>query len=135
MPEGDTIFRASRTLNRALVGQAITKWMLMHLSGDRILLTYMLMSGSWHIYRPGEKWRLPRSSMRVMIATERKETVTFSIQIAEFHTQESLKRRAGFAALGTPLLARGFNADQGVQRGYGLSGLNCATTRRTTGLR
>jgi endonuclease-8 len=76
MPEGDTIFRAARTLNRALAGQVVTgfetqlpklarvhydsritgrtvekveaqgKWMLMQFSGGLILLTHMLMSGT-----------------------------------------------------------------------------------------
>lgn len=146
MPEGDTIFRAARTLNRALAGQTIAKfetvipklarvdfdegirgrtvesveakgkWTLMHFSGDRILLTHMLMSGSWHIYRPGEKWRLPRSSMRVMIASEAIVVVAFNIQIAEFHTQDSLRRRTGFASLGPALLAHDFNANEGAER-------------------
>ena len=79
MPEGDTIYRAARTLHRALAGHVVTgfdsvlpkltrvdfdsgvakrtvdkveaqgKWMLMRFSGDLILLTHMLMSGSWHI--------------------------------------------------------------------------------------
>ncbi len=29
------------------------KWLLIHFSGDLILVTHMLMSGSWHIYRVG----------------------------------------------------------------------------------
>ena len=92
MPEGDTIFRAARTLNRALVGSVVTqfetvfprlsrvdfdegicgrtvehveargKWLLVQFSRGPILLTHMLMSGIWHIYRPGESWRLPRSA-------------------------------------------------------------------------
>ena len=83
MPEGDTIFRAARTLNKALSGQTVTgfetvlpklsrvdfdsgitgrtvdgveakgKWMSINFSGGLILLTHMLMNGSWHIYRPG----------------------------------------------------------------------------------
>jgi endonuclease VIII len=99
VPEGDTIFRAARTLHRALAGQVVThfesvlpqlertdydtpirgrkvesvsasgKWLLMRFSGDLILLTHMLMSGSWHIYRPGEKWQRPRHDMRVVVAT------------------------------------------------------------------
>jgi hypothetical protein len=28
-----------------------------HFSGGNILATHMLMSGSWHIYRPGEPWQ------------------------------------------------------------------------------
>jgi len=146
VPEGDTIFRAARTLNRALAGQTITKfetvfpklarvdfdegirgrtvelveakgkWILMHFSGGRILLTHLLMNGSWHIYRPGEKWRLPRSSMRVMIATETIVAVAFNIPIAEFHPQDSLRRRSGFASLGPSLLAHGFDVNEGVER-------------------
>src|SRR3712207_6000840 len=99
MPEGDTIFRAARTLNRALAGQVVTqfetqlpqlsridddtplagrtvegvdaagKWMRIYFSGDLILLTHMLMSGSWHIYRPGERWQRGRAQMRIAIYT------------------------------------------------------------------
>jgi len=32
------------------------KWLLIHFSGDLILVTHMRMSGSWHIYRAGERW-------------------------------------------------------------------------------
>jgi len=146
VPEGDTIFRAARTLDRALAGHAIThfesvlpnltrvdvdkglrgrtverveaqgKWMLMHFSGGLILLTHMLMSGSWHIYRPGEKWRLPRRAMRVVLSTEQILAIAFNIQVAEFHTQESLKRRAGFSALGPSLLAAEFDPSQCAAR-------------------
>ena len=100
MPEGDTIFRAARTLNRALAGQVVTKfetqlpqlarvdydtpvagrtvesvessgkWLSMHFSGDLILLTHMLMSGSWHIYRPGEAWQRGRQQMRIAVYTD-----------------------------------------------------------------
>ena len=146
MPEGDTIFRAAKTLNRALVGHTIIhfesvlpklrrvdvddgirgrtverveaqgKWLLMHFSGGLILLTHMLMSGSWHIYRPGEKWRMPRRAMRVVLATEQMVAVAFNIQIAEFHTAESLRRRAGFSALGPSLLAPQFDPSEGAGR-------------------
>ncbi|MGZ5711721.1 MAG: DNA-formamidopyrimidine glycosylase family protein, partial [Burkholderiales bacterium] len=115
MPEGDTIFRAARTLNRALAGQTVTrfetqlphlqrvhddtsvtgrtiekvaasgKWMIVCFSGDLILLTHMLMSGSWHIYRPGEPWRKSRYHMRIVLATERMVAVAFNVQVAEFH--------------------------------------------------
>src|ERR1700690_937722 len=120
MPEGDTIFRAARTLNRALAGQVVMKfetqlaqlarvdydtpvagrivesvessgkWMSMHFSGDLTLLTHMLMSGSWHIYRPGEAWQRGRQQMRIAIHTEHFIAVAFQVQIAEFHTAASL---------------------------------------------
>ena len=97
MPEGDTIYRAARALSKALVGRVVTgfetnlapiarvnddspvvgrvvekvesrgKWCLIFFSGDLILVTHMLMSGSWHIYRPGEKWWMGRSRMRLVV--------------------------------------------------------------------
>ena len=146
MPEGDTIFRAARTLHRALAGHKITqfesvfpkltrvnvdqpicgrtverveaqgKWLLMHLSGGLVLLSHMLMSGSWHIYRTGEKWRMPRHAMRVMLATDTFVAVAFNLQIAEFHTADSLQRRAGFAALGPSVLSAEFDEAGAVAR-------------------
>jgi endonuclease-8 len=146
MPEGDTIYRAARTLNLALAGQKITsfesvlphlsrvdvdeglvgrtverveargKWMLIHFSGDLILLSHMLMSGSWHIYRPGEAWKRGRYHMRIVIGTPKILAVAFNVPIAEFHTAETLKRREGFNALGPSTLAREFDVDAVVAR-------------------
>jgi endonuclease-8 len=140
MPEGDTIFRAARTLNQALGGQLVTgfetqlpklarvdfdsavagrtideveargKWMLIYFSGDLILLTHMLMSGSWHIYRPGESWQRRAIDMRIVLKTEKIWAVAFNVPIAEFHTADSLRRREGFKHLGHELLAAGFDA-------------------------
>src|SRR5688572_30709884 len=96
MPEGDTIYRAARALHRALAGHTVTefesvfpalsrqrlrgrvidnvasrgKHLLMSFSGDLILRTHMRMSGSWHIYRPGERWLRPRHEMRIVVATD-----------------------------------------------------------------
>jgi endonuclease-8 len=142
MPEGDTIFRAARTLNRALAGQLVTgfesvlpkltrvdfdsgvtgrtvekveaqgKWMRMHFSGDLILLTHMLMSGSWHIYRPGETWQRRSIDMRIVVKTEKIWAVAFNVPIAEFHTPDTLRRREGFRKLGQDVLGAEFNPAQ-----------------------
>ena len=139
MPEGDTIYRAARTLHRALAGQVVTKfesvlpklsrvdvdseiegrtiekveadgkWMLMHFSGDLILLSHMLMSGSWHIYRPGEKWQRRPIDMRILIESAAFVAVVFNVPVAEFHTAASLARRPGFNKLGPSLLAGEFD--------------------------
>ena len=139
MPEGDTIFRTARTLQRAIGGQVVTgfrtqlprlgrvhedtpltgrtvesvdsagKWLTIRFSGDLILLTHMLMSGSWHIYRPGEKWRRKRDDMRIVIETAAIHAVGFTVPVAEFHTSESLERRPGFRQLGQDLLAEQFD--------------------------
>jgi endonuclease-8 len=135
VPEGDTIFRAARTLHRALAGQVVTgfesvlpklervevdsgvtgrtvekvesngKWLLIHFSGNLILLTHMLMSGSWHIYRSGEKWKRRRVDMRIVIRTKAMDAVAFHVPIAEFHNADSLKRRRVFNQIGPSVLA------------------------------
>jgi len=142
VPEGDTIFRAARTLNKALAGQTITrfetqlphlqrvhdttpvtgrtiesvtasgKWMTVRFSGNLILLTHMLMSGSWHIYQTAEKWQRPRYDMRIVIGTEKFDAVAFKVPVAEFHTSESLASRQGYATLGPDLLAEDFDERQ-----------------------
>ncbi|MEO8137103.1 MAG: DNA-formamidopyrimidine glycosylase family protein, partial [Betaproteobacteria bacterium] len=113
MPEGDSIFRTAQTLHRALAGQLITRFesaypaltrgdydrplkgrvveavvsrgkhVLMTFSGDLVLHTHMRMHGSWHIYRPGERWRRPRRDMRVLVETERYVAVGFNVPVAE----------------------------------------------------
>jgi endonuclease VIII len=137
MPEGDTIFRAARTLNKALAGEVVKtfetvlpklarveydsavtgrtieraeaqgKWIKMHFSGDLILLTHMLMSGSWHIYRGGETWQRHGIHQRIVIGTEKFVAVAFNLPIAEFHTAATLERR--LRRLGPAVLAREFD--------------------------
>ena len=146
MPEGDTIFRSARALQQALAGRVVTnfetayaqlhqvhdqtpvtgrtiekvesqgKWLLIHFSGDLILATHMLMSGSWHIYRAGEKWKRARSHMRVVLGTAEFVGVGFNVPIARFHTARSLERFAGVAGLGPDLLGEDFAKDQARER-------------------
>jgi endonuclease-8 len=144
MPEGDTIFRAARTLHRALAEQMVTgfesvlpkltrvdfdsrvtgrtvekveaqgKWLRMHFSGNLILLTHMLMSGSWHIYRPAETWQRRTIDMRIVVKTAKIWAVAFNVPIAEFHTADTLRRREGFRHLGQDVLAAEFDPAQSV---------------------
>lgn len=146
MPEGDTIYRAARTLHRALAGhvvskfesvlpkltridvdsgivgrtiekvQAEEKWMTIHFSGDLILLSHMLMSGSWHIYRPGEAWQRRTVHMRILVETASYVAVGFNVPVAEFHTAASLARRSGFNTLGPSLLAEEFDETTAITR-------------------
>ena len=88
----------------------------MRFSGDLILLTHMLMSGSWHIYRPGEKWQRRHVDMRIVIGTESIEAVAFNVPVAEFHTAESLKRRPGFNRLGEDVLGQEFSERDAISQ-------------------
>ncbi len=134
MPEGDTIFRSARALSRAIAGKPVTefetalatlasvndntpvagrtvdkveaigKWLLVHFSSDLILVTHMLMSGSWHIYRVGERWRQPRRAMRCVIRTHDFEAVAFNVPVAKFFTERTLARDSMIPKLGPDLL-------------------------------
>src|SRR4029077_15915014 len=96
--------------------EANGKWMLIYFSGDLVLLSHMLMSGSWHIYRPGEKWRRRRLDMRVLIHTAKIDAVGFNVPIAEFHTSDSLRRRRNFNQLGPQVLAADFDDAEVLRR-------------------
>ncbi|MGO8669828.1 MAG: DNA-formamidopyrimidine glycosylase family protein [Capsulimonadaceae bacterium] len=37
---------------------------------DLVVHTHLRMTGSWHIYRPGEPWQKPRSYARIALCTE-----------------------------------------------------------------
>jgi endonuclease-8 len=144
MPEGDTIFRAARTLDRALSGHTVTRFetalaalaqidrdepiagrtvervhaagkhLLIRLSGDLALRTHMRMNGSWHIYRHGEKWQLSRRAMRIVIETTDWVAVAFNVYVAEFERTKKLARHAPVATLGPDLLGD-FDADRALE--------------------
>lgn len=144
MPEGDTIYRAARALQKAVGGKVVTafeanvatlasvnddkqvvgrvvekveargKWCLAHFSGDLILVTHMLMSGSWHIYRVGEKWWMPRSRMRCAITCGDFVAVAFNVPVAEFHTERSLARYSQVPKLGVDVLSGEYSVEAGV---------------------
>ena len=146
MPEGDTIFRSARALQQGFAGHEVTlfetayaplasvhdqspvtgriiervesrgKWLLIHFSGDLILATHMLMSGSWHIYRVGERWQRARSDMRVVLGTDDLLAVAFNVPVARFYTARTLERFAGVAGLGPDLLGPAFAADEAAAR-------------------
>jgi endonuclease-8 len=104
---------AGRTIEKV---EARGKWLMIHFSsasGDLILLTHMLMSGSWHLYKPGERWQLPRRAMRVLLSTKEWEAVGFNIPVAEFHTAGSLERKTGVPKLGPDILSGSFTLQQG----------------------
>jgi endonuclease VIII len=203
MPEGDTIFRAARTLQRALAGRVVTRFdtayallarvhddtpitgrtieaveahgkhMVMRFSGDLtgsdaalsraasggpssarlqfadapprvdrtmapdsvlairradagrvggawrgplVLRTHMRMHGSWHIYRPGERWQRPPREMRIVIGTADFVAVAFNVPDAEFERGIDVGARDAIARLGPDLLAPDFDAAEAVRR-------------------
>ena len=146
MPEGDTIFRAARTLHRALAGKPVVRFesvfpaltrvhvdtpltaqtidavsasgkhVLMRFSGGLVLRTHMRMNGSWHIYRPHDAWQRPRRDMRIVIATADFVAVGFNIPVAEFFPARDLARHDELRRLGPDLLGETFDAAEALAR-------------------
>jgi endonuclease-8 len=88
---------------------AAGKHMHMRFSGDLVLRTHMRMNGSWHIYRPGERWQRPRRDMRVVVATARFEAVGFNLPVAEFLTPTAMRRQEDLRKMGPDLLGAEFD--------------------------
>ena len=146
MPEGDTIFRTARALGRALNGKPITgfrsmypkltrfdedtplagqtvervesrgKWLLIHFSGGGTLATHLLMNGSWHIYRHGERWQQPRANMRIVIENRDFVAVGFKVPVAEIHTEQSLARERRIPSAAMDVLNVEFDASAAALR-------------------
>ena len=146
MPEGDSIFRAARSMHRVLSGHLVTKFEtayahldrvnvdtpivgrtieriesagkhhLIVFSGDLILRTHMRMNGSWHLYHHGERWWRGPQAMRVRIDTADWVAVAFSVPVAEFVTPKELTTTDPVAKLGPDLLGREFDRDEAVRR-------------------
>lgn len=146
MPEGDTIYRAAKTLHGALAGHTVTRFetvlaplarvddqqpiagrtiervtsagkhLIIDFSGGLHLRTHMRMSGSWHIYRPNERWHRPRREMRVVISTQAFVAVGFNIPVAEFLDDPGLVRQADLRKIGPDFLDDGFDEKEAFRR-------------------
>jgi len=140
VPEGDTIFRTARALGRVLVARPVTgfrstypmltrfdddtplagqtverveprgKWLLIHFSGGGTLATHMLMSGSWHIYRHGERWQQPRANMRIVLENSEYIAVGFRVPVAKMLRTREVERALRIPPQAIDVLSQEFNA-------------------------
>jgi endonuclease-8 len=146
MPEGDTIFRTARALGRALTGKPVIafrstypmltrfhddtpftgqtvdqvesrgKWLLIHFSGGGTMATHMLMSGSWHIYRPGERWQQPRLNMRIVLENKDYVAVGFRVPVAKMFKPDELARALRIPVPAIDVLSAEFNVAEVERR-------------------
>lgn len=142
MPEGDTIFRAARTLEKVLSGQVVTgarstvpsvlaerltgrtvarveargKNLLIHFDDGRVLHTHMRMTGSWHVYRPGERWQRPERQARVVLETERFVAVCFAAPVVALLSAAELARHPSLSRLGPDPLSPAFDREEARRR-------------------
>jgi endonuclease VIII len=143
VPEGDTVFRAARLLDRALTGHVLTatdfrvpQHATADLSGGSVvgtvsrgkhlftrvdrgdeawtLHTHLKMEGSWRVLDPDQRWPRPAHQARVVLTTASKVAVGFSLGIVELVDRDAEDDVVGH--LGPDLLGPDWDADEAVRR-------------------
>jgi len=147
VPEGDTIWKTAATLRRALAGHELVafettapvrrrpaaglairdveargKHLLISFADGVVLHTHMRMTGSWHVYRRGDRWRRSRGAMRVRLETPDVEAVCFSAPVVEVLTAAEVARHPTLSSLGPDLAAPQPDVEAGVDRLASLAG-------------
>jgi endonuclease-8 len=92
------------------------KHLLVAFSGDLVLRTHMRMHGSWHLYRPDDRWQRPMREMRILVATADVVAVGFNVPVAELLTRRELARHKELRALGPDLLDPAFDRTDAIRR-------------------
>lgn len=143
MPEGDTIHRTAAALRTALVGRPIVRFEAPGLIGpspahgrviehieshgkhlevlwdDGLTLhTNLRLSGAWHLYRVGERWRRNASEVRVVIAVSDWIAVCFNAPVVETYRHFDRSRHPGFGPLGPDLCAPDADLEECINRIY-----------------
>ncbi len=138
MPEGDTIHRSARTLREAIVGKVIRRFastrilsrdlagkqltaveahgkhLLLRLDDGRAIQAHMGMTGSVHLYRPGERWRRPEGMARMVI--ELGDPTELVVVAFSTPTLRLITTDQPIAHLGPDVLAPEVDAAEAVRR-------------------
>jgi endonuclease-8 len=141
VPEGDTVWLAAQRMNTALAGATLRrgefrlpqlaaldlsgstvtevlprgKHLLIRLADGRTLRTHFRMDGSWHIYRPGTKWRGgPAYDIRVVLATDEWECVGYRLHDVEIVPTADEGRLVGH--LGPDVLGPDWDLEEALRR-------------------
>ncbi|MFO0724009.1 MAG: DNA-formamidopyrimidine glycosylase family protein [Myxococcota bacterium] len=142
MPEGDTLKKTAMRLTEAIAGATLTgytarspkaaagdlvghrieaveargKNLLIRFDDGRVLYSHLVMRGSWHIYRPGERWQLARGRAALVLETEGMLAVCFDTERVELLSARAAERYPALASLGPDLLAEDFDVAAALER-------------------
>jgi endonuclease-8 len=146
MPEGDTIWRTARALHAALGGRTVTafssplpavaaaarrfglvgrsverveakgKHLLVRFGGGAVLHTHQGMTGSWHLYRRGSRWRQAPHLARVMLEAGEVVAVCFRAPRVEILPAAEAARQGSLVRLGPDVMAEAFDATEARAR-------------------
>ncbi len=101
-----------------LVGQRVDaveaqgKHLLVRLDSGEVLHSHMKMTGSWHVYRSGERWRRPESEARLVLTCGDRMAVCFNAPVVELLQPRAEAVHPGLAGLGPDLLVDPFDLDE-----------------------
>src|SRR5215210_6580048 len=130
MPEGDTLHRTATGLAPHLVGRAVTaarvrpggpqvqriigatvtevqavgKNLLIRFDNGLEIRTHLRMTGSWHRYRPGERWRRSPARARLVLEVPGAVAVCFDAPVVELFETRAEAIHPTLAGLGPDLL-------------------------------
>jgi endonuclease-8 len=130
MPEGDTLFRTAAGLAPYLVGRPVTaartrpggaqvgrvvgatieaveahgKNLLIRFDNGLEIRTHLRMNGTWHRYRPGERWRRSPSRARLVVEVPGAVAVCFDAPVVELFETRSESLHPTLSRLGPDLL-------------------------------
>jgi endonuclease-8 len=142
MPEGDTLHRIAAALRPHLVGrpivaararlpgpqvgrvvgatvtgvEAVGKNLLVRFDNGLELRTHLRLHGSWHRYRPDERWRRPAARASLVLEVPGTVAVCFDAPVVELFEQRAESIHPALASLGPDLLAPDFDAAAAVSR-------------------
>ena len=141
MPEGDTLHRTATGLAPYLVGRAVSaarvrpggpqvqrivgatitsveaigKNLLIRFDNGLELRTHLRMTGSWHRYRPGERWRRPPGRARLVLEVPGAVAVCFDAPVIELFETRAEVIHPTLARLGPDLLDESWGANQAAE--------------------
>ncbi|HEX2024710.1 MAG TPA: DNA-formamidopyrimidine glycosylase family protein [Acidimicrobiales bacterium] len=138
MPEGDTLYRTAATLQRWLGGREVTeatsavpgvpvdrlvgqrvawaeawgKHLLLRFGSGQVLHTHLRMSGSWHVYSAGDRWRRPAHQARLVLVCGDRVAVCFNAPVVELLAAKAEQVHPALARLGPDVLGEPFELDE-----------------------
>jgi len=142
MPEGDTLVRTADGLRPFLVGRPVTaasarapgpqaqrlvgatvtaveaagKNLLIRFDNGLEVRTHLRMHGSWHRYRPGERWRRPAARARLVIEVPGSVAVCFDAPTVELFEQRAEPLHPSLSRLGPDLLKDPVDVGEALRR-------------------